>query len=374
MNKCIFLFLVFIIATVTVQANDPKVLSSCESSLAGITLATTEANRTLLSEECYTRHSPSVASTDYTFLKWTGHWNNSEFKYLAPVTTWSDAVNSSTPSAINAAGWRLPTIKELAKLSKFGSHSITDDLSPVLANNWMIQQWLLRAAGDDGDGTDLLAKDNAYLLSSTYGIKLGATEMLMAINIHNGQIEALSADAFTASTVYVLKVKVEEPTWQVYKNDDTNRCLSSSGGYGSVVVGASCSSADTQKWLYEENTGHLRTRNGNYSGGSVTRQAGFCLWALEERGTGGPSTNDMKLGDCDTYSNPQPASLLVNGARWSRNFERTTGGKQVYSFGTSGSTGWHFYEENNANHDIEVYNYGGDGVESSDEDANWILQ
>lgn len=307
-------------------------------------------------------------------LKWTGHWNDSEFKYLTPITAWSDAVNSSTPSAIDAAGWRLPTIKELAKLAKFGSHSIAEDLSPVLANNWMIQQWLLRATDDDGDGTDLLPIGNAYLLSSTYGD--GAT--LMALNIHSGLVEAIDASAFPdTANVYVLKVKEEEPSWQVYKNEEHNKCLAGPGGAGDKVYVTDCRSVSDKKWFYEENSGYLRNRNGSYSDGTVTRQAGLCLWALEERqhpySPGSDTSNDMRLGDCEIYSDSPPASLLVNGARWSRNYERDISSIPVYSFGTSGSTGWHFYGRGD-NSEIEVYNYGGNGVESSDEDANWILQ
>ena len=159
-------------------------------------------------------------------MKWTGHWNDSEFKYLTPITAWSDAVNASTPSAIDAAGWRLPTIKELAKLAKFGSHSITEDLSPVLANNCMIQQWLLRATGDDGDGTDLLPIGNAYLLSSTYGVKSGGVERLLALNIHSGEIEAIAASAFpNTANFYVLKVKDEEPVSGAYSVSYTHLTL-----------------------------------------------------------------------------------------------------------------------------------------------------
>jgi hypothetical protein len=235
----------------------------------------------------------------------------------------------------------------------------------------MIQQWLLRAAGDDGDGTDLLAKNNAYLLSSTYGINSGTTEMLMALNIHNGKIEALSADAFTASTVYVLKVKEEEPTWQVYKNYRRNGCIATNGGIGTIVGGADCSNVNEQKWYYELNSGYLRSRDSETS-----KSAGSCLWALTERGNGNNSSNNMMLGDCETYSYTPPAGLLINGARWTRTFIRDISNKPAYTFGTSGSTGWHIFEETNAGRDIEMYDYtSGPNINvTSDRDAIWILQ
>jgi hypothetical protein len=176
----------------------------------------------------------------------------------------------------------------------------------------MIQQWLLRATGDDGDGTDLLPIGNAYLLSSTYGVKSGGVERLLALNIHSGEIEAIAASAFpNTANFYVLKVKDEEPTWEVYYtkySDRLNQCLAYyTDDIDSWLQVNNCTSlpiADKFKWSYESNSGFIRSKGQK------------CI-----NMSGASNYNPLKLANCDN----------VDSRRWTR-FSPSGRSADAYSF------------------------------------------
>jgi hypothetical protein len=240
-------------------------LTSCESTL----LNSVNTDRSKFSDVCYTQFQIADSQT-YRFLKWSAHWNNGIDKTLQSVADWNAAMSVSPIAVSGEPGWRLPSIKELVKISSF-SNIIAADTSPmVLAKYWMLQQWFSQSP----------AITDAYIASSTYqGGQSDPDVKIMALNISSGKVEPIPRD-FTGKTVYVVKVKSEEPLWQVYRSklhasrgsgtEVSNNCLMAINAWNFDVTDTdttiqTCNASDpgnNYKWLFEEVTGFFRFYNG----------------------------------------------------------------------------------------------------------------
>ncbi len=221
------------------------VTSSCESTLpSGYT-------RSQLSDICYTQH-------DNEFLQWQGHWDNNANKYFTKLSSWELSL-----TAINSQpDWRLPTIKELNLLTTKALVDSSNLAPDAFTENWMLQKWFLR----DNIGTSLMLATDAYLLSSTYQADSGSgTSKVMAVNVATGLVEALSYSDFDSKSVYIVKVKQSEPSWLAITTkyeDVSNYCLNHQATISSNMAVASCDSSNQQKWLFETNTGFIRSFSG----------------------------------------------------------------------------------------------------------------
>jgi len=224
------------------------VTSSCESTLpSGYT-------RSQLSDICYTQH-------DNEFLQWQGHWDNNANKYFTKLSSWELSL-----TAINSQpDWRLPTIKELNLLTTKALVDSSNLAPDAFTVNWMLQKWFLR----DNIGTSLMLATDAYLLSSTYQADSGSgTSKVMAVNVATGLIEALNFSDFDSKSVYIVKVKQSEPSWLTITtkfDERLNFCLNHQGSLSSQVTVETCDGSNQQKWIFESNTGFIRS----YSGGCL---------------------------------------------------------------------------------------------------------
>jgi len=307
-----------------------SVTSSCESSLN--VAGDMSTGRDALSEICYTQHK-AAANSDYTFLKWTGYWLDNTNKYMQPVTSWSAALNSDVDTTSTESGWRLPTIKELMLLADYSTVFDDSDASKVFANNWMVQQWLLRSSAM---GSDLIAHGDAYLLSSTY-VNDGSNKF-MAMHINTGEVKAIDFSNMPAGdSYYVVKVKEEEPTWESYYvgRHGTGYCLApSSSGY--LMDNCSAGVVDNFRWLYEQNTGFMRHYSGN------------CIKVADDGYNNG---DELVIGECKTGT----LAGQEHSARWRRAYYSIGGG---YVFESYNTADFYFYAFSGSSRIIKIWNYG----------------
>lgn len=339
-----------------------SVTSSCESSLN--VAGDMSTGRDALSEICYTQHQ-AAANSDYTFLKWTGYWLDNTNKYMQPVTSWSAALNSDVDTTSSESGWRLPTIKELMLLADYSTVFDDSDASKVFANNWMVQQWLLRSSAM---GSDLIAHGDAYLLSSTY-VNDGSNKF-MAMHINTGEVKAIDFSNMPAGdSYYVVKVKEEEPAWEVWQNKRYANCLSSSSAVGTTLTTEDCTlggaasgditnTSTSIKWRYETNTGFLRSYSNKCAAADTISNYA-----------------NAKINNCPTVS------AGVDKYRWNQSLLMTGSLGAMYSFSNQSNTSYNLYDNNN---DVEIYEhgtvtpgkdaYGNDVGVGTDEDAVWLLK
>lgn len=293
------------------------VTSSCDSTLpSGYT-------RSQLSDICYTQHANE-------FLQWQGHWDNNTNKYFTKMASWELSLNAMNLQP----DWRLPTIKELNLLT---TKTLVDssNLAPeAFTQNWMLQKWFLR----DNVGASLMLVSDAYLLSSTYQADSGSgTSKVMTINVATGLIEALSYSDFDSKSVYIVKVKQSEPSWLAITTKFDQRpdyCLHHQGSISSQLTVEFCDGSNQQKWLFESNTGFVRS----YAGG--------CLQVKEFKNSD-PATYET----CSNYSaEVEP----VNSDRWQA-IANDTG----YNFESRSSEGFYFYVTSKTSRvgDILVWDY-----------------
>jgi len=312
------------------------VVTSCDSSLSGFTYT----NRSELSDVCYTQFEIG-SSGEYHFLKWSAHIDDTSNKILQSVDNWSEALTIVPAAVSGETNWRLPTIKELVKIASFSNINIVDTSPKVLNNYWMLQQWFHKDP----------VITNAYILSSTYqGGQAGASVKVMAINIATGKVEAVLRDFTIAGseiTAYVLKVKNEEPVWDAWKNKRREGCLSSSNalpGSTGTLITETCpasfsprsSISQNLRWLYEENTGFVRSYNGQ------------CIYTDDTS-----NYSEVKISDCSDS----------NRKRW----VRYSLGSELYSFKSERDSNRYFWEDSSDN--VDMWNYGSGGV--SDNDGKW---
>lgn len=319
-----------------------SVTSSCESSLN--VAGDMSTGRDALSEICYTQHKAAVNS-DYTFLKWTGYWLDNTNKYMQPVTSWSAALNSDVDTTSTESGWRLPTIKELMLLADYSTVFDDADASRVFANNWMVQQWLLRSSAM---GSDLIAHGDAYLLSSTY-VNDGSNKF-MAMHINTGEVKAIDFSVVPAEgSYYVVKVKEEEPSWESYYvgYHGEGNCLAAYGAReDSAPAVTSCAPVlDKHKWYYEANTGFLR----NYDARCI-RATNYGQYSL------------LAMSTCNNYAD----TGHILSARWNRNVVGSG-----FSFQSQQNNTYYFYSATDK--DIKTWDYGA-GETSFDNQSRWQLK
>jgi len=297
MKQAILVILLMCSASLTHSAT----LTSCESTL----LNSATSDRGDFSDICYTQFikGDPVVSQVYDFLKWTAHWDAADTKTLTQVDNWQAAMEVTPVAITGQSGWRLPTIKELVKISNFSNVNASDISSAVLNKYWMLQQWFSQDPAI-----------NAYIASSTYqGGQPEPTVKVMALNISTGKVEAIARD-FSGKTVYVVKVKNEEPSWQVHLNhyyvnaNNDNRCLAwwetvDSGVEVMRLKTLVCNTQDTStlvdtaKWFYEEATGFFRAFNGK------------CL-----KVSGYTNADPLELDECRDYNTVGKE----HAARWTK--------------------------------------------------------
>lgn len=354
-----YVFLSSLVLLFLSGAASSGVTSACESTLNVSGNVTT--GRNALSEICYTRHQRSNVS-DYTFLKWSGHWDNNSDKYMQPVTSWGAAYDADLNTNAGETGWRLPTIKELKLLADYSNDFDNSDASKVFGDNWMIRQWLLRSSASD---SSLIDHGDAYLLSSTY-FGIGADQKVMALHINTGEIKAVTVSS--ALKLYVLKTKEEEPTWQVWQNKRHANCLSSTSAVGTTLTTEDCTpngaangninnTSTSIKWLYESNSGYIRSYDNK---------------CVEADSFG--NHDKVKINNCPTIMEG------VNKYRWNRYWVLSGTLGTMYAFSNRHNTSYNLYDDNN---DAEIYSHGtvspgadryGNIIGSGDEDAVWILK
>lgn len=304
------------------------VTSSCESTLPS------GYNRSQLSDICYTQHANE-------FLQWQGHWDNNANKYFTKMTSWELSLNAMN----SQSDWRLPTIKELNLLT---SKVLVDssNLAPdAFMQNWMMQKWFLR----DNVGTSLMLVSDAYLLSSTYQSDAGSgTSKVMVVNVATGLIEALSYSDFDSKSVYIVKVKEAEPSWLTITtkfDERPNYCLNHQSSISSQMTVEFCDSSNQQKWLFESNTGFIRS----YAGGCLQAKA-FSNYD--------PVTYEY----CSSYlAEVSP----LNSDRW-----QAEGDATGYNFKSQSNGSYYFYVTSQASKvgDILVWDYSST---SNDDQNTW---
>lgn len=293
------------------SVNSHSSFTRCESTLEGSVVDT----RSNLSDVCYSQYTYDEA---FVYQKWTAHWDSATNKVLQPVSNWGDAVTITPVSVTGETDWRLPTIKELVSISNFSDINLVDASPKLLVNNWMIQQWMSR---EEAAAPPLPPLLETYIVSSTYqAMDDISAAKVMAINLGTGQVEALATN-FSGKTVYVLKVKDQEPSWLILRNKHhSSDCLSEKTKEDEVpfVNVASCA-INQSKWIYESNTGFLRAHSGK------------CLKVV-----GYSQYKKVEMGDCKDYA----TSGFEQSARWT---QAESGGYLYYCSKQAGETHWCFY-------------------------------
>ena len=284
------------------------VTTSCKSTLSGAVI------RANLSDICYTQDGGY-------FLQWQGYWDGNTNKHFTPVTGWQQSLDLM---AIEA-DWRLPTIKELHSITTKTLVDVTNLPSDALAENWMVQQWLIR----DASGAPLIPIADAYLLSSSYqGDNGNGTSKVLALNLATGLIEPLAHTDFDSKSVYMIKVKQSSPVWlniTTQYSGTAGHCLQHDDTLSNIIKVSTCDNSVQQKWLLEPNTGFIRS----YSGGCLQAKS-FANYA------------DTTYETCSDYST---SVTPVNSDRWdalevnSNKVFRSQSESDYYFYVASGSGG-----------------------------------